>query len=233
MAYKKRLSKVLAASGIASRRACEKLIFNKKVRLNGKIVFLPQTLVDPKEDEIFVKNQLLPSEEKKVYYILNKPKGYVCSNKREGKKRLVIDLFAKEKQRLFTVGRLDKDTTGLLIVTNDGHFANRVIHPSKNIKKEYLVKTAEEISDSMLKELIKGTKIEGNWICPYKVKKLRYNVFKIVVKEGKKREVRLLTQNAKLTPLSLKRIRIGALQLEGLELGQYREMKPTERALFS
>ena len=232
MTQKKRLSKVLAASGIASRRACEALIFNKKVCLNGKIVLLPQTLVNPQKDEITVENKPLPQEEKKVYYILNKPKGYICSNKREKNKRLVIDLFSKEKKRLFTVGRLDRDTTGLLIVTNDGHFANQIIHPSNNITKEYILKTTEDISYASLIKIKKGTKIQGHWISPYKIKKLRCNVVKIAVKEGKKREVRLLAQHAGLTPISLKRIRIGALQLEGVKLGQYREMKPNERALF-
>ncbi|MBM3198304.1 MAG: rRNA pseudouridine synthase, partial [Chlamydiae bacterium] len=130
METKKRLSKVLAAAGVASRRAAEELIFAGKVTVNGSIVTTPQTLVSPKEDAICCEGKKVGYEEAKLYFLLNKPKGYICSNARVGTKKIVRDLFAKIPQRLFTVGRLDRETTGLLIVTNDGHFANKVIHPS-------------------------------------------------------------------------------------------------------
>lgn len=226
----KRLSKALAAAGVASRRACEELIFAGKVTVNGEVIKVPQTLVSWGQDRICVDGKLVQAEEKKVYYILNKPKGYICSNKREGTKRLVVDLFAGEKNRLFTIGRLDRDTTGLLLVTNDGHFAQQVIHPSRNIAKEYLVKTREDISHEMLTKISKGTLIEGVWIKPYKVQKMRKGTLKVVVKEGKKREVRLLVQNAGLEILSLSRIRIGELRLGNLPEGKWREMSKSEKA---
>lgn len=230
---KKRLSKALAAAGIASRRACEELIFGGHVSVNREIVLVPQTLVDWDSDEIRVDDHLIQAEERKVYYILNKPKGCICSNARVGTKRLVIDLFQNLSARLFTVGRLDRDTTGLLLVTNDGHFANRVIHPSSNLSKEYVVKTSQEITDVHLKAMSKGTVIEETWIQPVKVSKVRKGTVKIVVKEGKKREVRLLAENAGLTVLELSRVRIGGLVLGDLPLGSFREMTEAEkRSLF-
>lgn len=144
MEKKKRLSKTLAAAGVASRRAAEELIFEGRVKVNGAVEKVPQTLVDAEADLILVDDEPIKSEERKVYYILNKPHGFVCTNARIGTKKLVIDLFAHLNLRLFTVGRLDRDTTGLLLVTNDGHFANKVIHPSSNIVKEYLIKTSRK-----------------------------------------------------------------------------------------
>lgn len=226
-----RLSKILAASGFASRRACEALIFEGKVRVNGKLVTVPQTFVDPMKDKIYVDDRLIKIHEEKVYYLLNKPKGYICSNKRIGTKKLVIDLFEGEN-RLFTIGRLDRDTTGLLLVTNDGHFAQKVIHPSSNICKEYLVKTQEELTHEHLTALSKGTLIEGKWIRPLKVTKVRRGTVKIAVKEGKKREVRLMVQNAGLNLLSLSRIRIGGLRLGPLEEGEWRTLSEQERHLI-
>jgi len=233
MEQRKRLSKALAAAGIASRRAAEEIIFAGRVKVNGTVVKVPQTRVDWEEDTILVDEALIKGEERKVYFILNKPHGYTCSNTRLGSKRLVIDLFVHLNLRLFTVGRLDRDTTGLLLVTNDGHFANRVIHPSSNITKEYLVKVTQEITDVHLKALSKGTYIEECWIQPVRVEKVRKGTLKVVVKEGKKREVRLLVQNAGLDILELSRIRIGGLRLGPIPEGTFREMTAAEKkALF-
>jgi 23S rRNA pseudouridine2605 synthase len=225
----KRLSKLLAAAGVASRRACEELIFSGQVTVNGKVITVPQTLVSLDKDTILVDHQPIEALEKKVYYLLNKPTGFICSNKRIGRKRLVLDLFAAHEERLFTVGRLDRDTTGLLIVTNDGHFANKVIHPSANLVKEYLVKVSQEISHEHLIAISKGTLIERSWIKPVSVAKVRRGTLKIGVKEGKKREVRLLVTNVGLTLLSLSRIRIGGLILGNLPIGAWRELSSRER----
>lgn len=226
-----RLSKILAAAGVASRRASEHLIFSGQVQVNGKTVLVPQTLVTLGVDEIKVNGTLIKAEEKKVYYILNKPHGYICSNKQVGGKKLVIDLFQHE-QRVFTVGRLDRDTTGLLIVTNDGHFAQKVIHPSANLVKEYLVKTHQEITHEHLESISEGALIENTWIRPFKVTKVRKGTLKVAVKEGKKREVRLLAEKAGLTIESLSRIRIGELTLGTLPEGAWREMTEAEKTLI-
>lgn len=229
MEKKKRLSKALAAAGIASRRAAEEIIFEGRVKVNGQVVKIPQTMVDWDEDIILVDESPIRGEEKKVYFILNKPHGYVCSNTRLGSKKLVIDLFAHLNLRLFTVGRLDRDTTGLLLVTNDGFFANKVIHPSSNISKEYLVKTSQEVTDAHLKDIAKGTYIEDTWIKPVRVEKVRKGTLKVVVKEGKKREVRLLVQNAGLDILELSRIRIGGLRLGPIQEGTFRDMTENDK----
>lgn len=232
MEIKKRLSKALASAGVASRRAAEELIFQGRVSVNGEVVQVPQTLVSWDTDAIRVDERLIQGEEKKYYFILNKPHGFICSSTRIGSKKLVIDLFAHLGCRLFTVGRLDRDTTGLLIVTNDGHFANKVIHPSSNIHKEYLVKTSQEITDLHLKGISKGTYIEGSWIKPVSVEKVRKGTLKVTVKEGKKREVRLLVQNAGLTILELSRIRIGGLRLGPVPEGAFREMSEEEKRVI-
>ncbi|MGL4540681.1 MAG: pseudouridine synthase [Candidatus Rhabdochlamydia sp.] len=232
MEDKKRLSKVLAAAGVASRRASEELIFKGRVTLNGEVVLVPQTLVCAEKDQICVDNEPILPEEKKVYYILNKPNGCVCSNAPLGTKKRVVDLFAHLPYRLFTIGRLDRDTTGLLLVTNDGHFANKVIHPSSNIQKEYLIKTLQEVTDLHLKQISKGMFIDGGFVKPIRVVKVRKGTLKIVVKEGKKREVRLLVQGANLEILELSRIRIGGLLLGPIAEGSFRAMTETEKQII-
>lgn len=232
METKKRLSKALAAAGIASRRKCEELIFAGKVSVNGKVVKVPQTLVSWETDAITISNQKVQTEEKKLYFILNKPKGYTCSNTRIGTKRIVLDLFKGVQERLFTVGRLDRDTSGLLLVTNDGQFANRVIHPSANLMKEYLVKTQFEPFHDHLVRIFQGILIEGDFVKPVRVTKVRDRTLKVVVKEGKKLEVRLLVEQSGLPVVELKRIRIGGLLLGSLPEGTFREMTDQEKEVI-
>lgn len=232
MKDKKRLAKALAAAGVASRRACEELIFTGKVEVNGKIEFVPQTLVSWDEDDILVEGRRIKGEEKKAYYILNKPVGYICSNTRVGSKRIILDLFDDADQRLFTIGRLDRDTSGLLLVTNDGHFAQKVIHPSSRIVKEYLIKTLQEISHEHLQSISEGAFVEGSWVKPVRVTKVRKGTLKIAVMEGKKREVRIFVQKVGLDIVSLERIRIGSLTLGPLPIGTWRDLTEKEKELI-
>ena len=228
---KNRLAKLLAAAGIASRRKCEELIFEGRVKVNGKVTLLPQTMVD-ENDRIECEGEKIKFLESKVYFILNKPEGYLCSPRADGRGKLVLDLFKGVNLRLFTVGRLDRDTTGLLLITNDGKFANRVIHPSSNIQKEYVVKTGNEITDEHLKIISKGTKIEGVLVKPVKVSKVRKGTVKIIVSDGKKREVRYLVQAAGLEVRELKRTRIGGLRLGEIPPGHWREMTEGEKKII-
>lgn len=222
-----RLSKILAERGISSRRGAEKIIEEKRVRVNGVLIKKPLFFVDEENDRITVDDNPIPSKEKKMYLLLNKPKGYLCTNELINKKR-VIDLFRELPYRLFTVGRLDKETSGLLIVTNDGIFANKIMHPSSNIEKEYLAKVANEISHEDLIKISEGTYVEGSFVKPAFVKKVRRGTLKVIVKEGKKHEVRLLIQNTGLKILELKRIRIGPLLLGKMKEGTYRPLKQQE-----
>lgn len=227
-----RLNKFLASCGVDSRRNCDQLVFDGKVKINGLTVLTPGTQVKAETDKVSVNGQLLSPFLEKVYFLLNKPTGYLCSNKRVGKQKLAVDLFPEHFGRLFTVGRLDKDTSGLLIVTNDGDFAQNVIHPSKNIPKEYLVKCKHETDEEHLKVLAGGIYFEGKKIIPLSVTKMRKGTFKITIKEGKKHEVRLLCENAKIKIWQLKRIRIGNLTLGPLKEGAFRPLSTKEKNLF-
>lgn len=228
---KQRLSKTLASCGIASRRACEELIFDGKVKVNGLTVLLPQTMVD-EQDAILIDGKPLAPRESKVYYILNKPAGYICSSKRTNTTKIVLDLFQDESNRLFTIGRLDKDTQGLLLVTNDGKFAHKVMHPSSNINKEYLAKTDHDLTAEHLSAISEGTLVEGVFVKPVRVEKVRKGTLKIVISEGKKREVRHLLASAGLKIKELIRIRIGSLQLGPLAVGSWRPMTEREKQLI-
>ncbi len=229
---KKRLSKALAAAGVASRRACEELIFEGRVKVNGQVVKIPQTLVNWETDRIVVDEVGVSSEQKKVYYMLNKPAGYICTNSRPGRQKIVFDLVPQGNERLFTIGRLDKDTEGLILITNDGHFANDVIHPSSNITKEYVVKTAQEITPEHLETLSQGARVDDKWIRPVSVHKVRRGTFRIIVKEGRKHEVRIIAERAHLKVVELRRVRIGALTLGTLPLGECRVLTAREKELL-
>jgi len=227
-----RLSKVLASAGVASRRACEEMIFAGKITVNGEIVLKPQTLVSLETDKIAVDGTPVRSSQEKIYYILNKPKGYTCSSARSGTKKIVLDLFRDSPYRLFTVGRLDRDTTGLLLLTNDGHFAQNVIHPSKGLAKEYIIKTIQEVTHEHLVHISKGAFVEGVFVKPLRVAKVRRGTIKIAVREGKKREVRVMVQKAGLEIESLHRIKIGDLTLGDLPIGAFRELTEKEKSLL-
>lgn len=229
---KKRLSKALAGAGIASRRAAEEIIFEGRVQVNGETVLQPQHHVDLSIDTVQVDGETIKKEEEKVYFMLNKPTGFLCTNVRPGKKKIVLDLFANVSKRLFTVGRLDKETSGLLLVTNDGEFANRVIHPRSNVIKEYVVKTRHEITPEHLEILSQGARVDDKWVRPVSVKKLRKGTFKICVKEGRKHEVRIITERAGLKAVELTRVRIGSLVLGTLALGEHRALSENELALI-
>lgn len=226
---KQRLSKLMAAAGVASRRHCEEIIFEGRVKVNGHVIKLPQTMVDPFSDRITIDGSLLPRKEEKFYIMLNKPKGFICSHDEKYAGKRVVDIFHHLNKRIFTLGRLDRDTTGLLIVTNDGHFAHNVIHPSANITKEYLVKVNKELTHEHLIELGKGTRVEGVFVKPSRVTKVRRNTVKITVKEGKKHEVRRLIEAAGLETVSLERIRIGGLQLGSLREGEWRPLTENDK----
>lgn len=224
----KRLTQVLQHAGVASRRKAEALIFEGKVRVNGRYVLVPQTIVNTLRDRVDVNGQPV-NEEKKHYFLFHKPKHVLCSHVKYSKKTvLVIDYFAQISSRLFTAGRLDKESTGLMVVTNDGAFAHALMHPSFGITKEYLVKTREEVTDEHLKKMSAGIHIENTLVQPVEIRKVRNGTFKIVLQEGKKHEVRLLVAAANLNLLELKRIRIGPFNLDSLPVGAFRSLSRAE-----
>ncbi len=228
-----RLNKYLALAGFGSRRGVEDLILAGKVKINGKQV-KDLAIQVSSQDKVFVEGKQARSSSY-VSFIVNKPKGYLCSNERtDPRENLVIDLFHKCPERLFTVGRLDKESEGLLLVTNDGDFAQKVIHPSSNIDKEYVADCKQSVSDGMLNALRKGGFIDGVKVVPKRVHRLSTRRFKITVKEGRNREVRRLAARVGLQITSLRRIRIGGLFLSKLEKGEWRELSERQKeSLFA
>jgi 23S rRNA pseudouridine2605 synthase len=227
-----RLNKFLRDSGVGSRRKVEEYILQGLVSINGIEVRDLSTKVS-NEDEICLKGKKIETIKEKFYYLLNKPKGYHCTQSREHAEKIVYDLMPPD-EGLFSVGRLDKDTEGLIIFTNDGDFANKVIHPSSDIKKEYVATTFEEIKIDNLQRIKDGTIIENSFIRPFDVQKMEKRKVKITIKEGKKREVRILLNDAGLKVESLTRVKIGGLTLCNLALGEYKILTSEERdAIFS
>ncbi|GAV77191.1 PseudoU_synth_2 domain-containing protein/S4 domain-containing protein [Cephalotus follicularis] len=239
-----RLSKVLAAAGVASRRSSEELIFEGRVTVNGSVCNTPQTRVDPARDIIYVNGNRLPKKlPPKVYLALNKPKGYICSSGEKDFKSVtsLFDDYLKSwdkrnsgipKPRLFTVGRLDVATTGLIIVTNDGDFAQQLSHPSSKLPKEYIASIDGEVNKRHLIAISSGTVIEGIQCIPDSVELLPRQPdmprprLRIVVHEGRNHEVRELVKNAGLEIYSLKRVRVGGFRLPSdLGLGKHVELK--------
>ncbi|CAM0870818.1 unnamed protein product [Alopecurus aequalis] len=240
-----RLAKVLAAAGVASRRTSEELIFQGKVTVNGSVCTAPQTKVDIAKDSIYVNgNRIAKKLPPKLYFAVNKPKGYICSSGDEKSVVSLLDDYLKgwnklqpgtPKPRLFTVGRLDVATTGLIVVTNDGEFAQKVSHPSSNITKEYVVTIDGAVHKKNLVAISEGTKIDGVKVVPDSVEPLdaqpdtKRTRLKIVVHEGRNHEVRELVQNAGLKVYALKRVRIGRFRLPSdLGIGKMVELKEAD-----
>ncbi len=222
-----RLNTFVARFYPTSRRKAEELIFNGLVEVNGMIQKEPFFRVDPK-DKVLVDKQLIKSRKQTLYYALNKPRCFGCSERRFKQEKLVTDLFPATQGRLFTIGRLDKDSEGLILVTNDGAFANSVSSPKSGVEKEYIVKTVQEISHEHLVQLSKGGFVEGSYVRPKSVIKIRKGTTKVILKEGRKREIRVLFQKAGLEIVELKRVRIGNLQLGSLQPGQFKELLESE-----
>ena len=222
-----RLAKALARAGIASRRKAEQLIFEGRVQVNGHQILLPQHLVDINQDVILVDKKRVTTSQVR-YFILNKPKGYICSAAENIKKRAIDLIPVPSGIRLFTVGRLDKDTEGLLLLTNDGHLAHRLMHPSFETEKEYLAKVDRELLPTHLETIAKGCRIEGAHVRPKRVQKVRRGTLRITLVDGKKHEARELLHHAECEVVSLKRIRIGSLTLGSLPTGSWRELKKEE-----
>lgn len=226
-----RLQKVIAASGVTSRRKAEELIVAGKVKVNGVVVTELGTKVSGK-DEIEV-NGISIKKEDKVFYLLNKPRGVVTTTKDEFNRQTVIDLIDDDR-RIYPVGRLDYDTTGALILTNDGDFANRLIHPRNEIDKVYVAKIKGVPTPSDLMKLKKGIVIDGVKTSRSRVKlrkidkKSGTSIVELTIHEGKYHQVKRMFEAVGLEVLKLKRERIAFLDLKGLNSGEYRRLTPKE-----
>lgn len=226
---KGRIQKLIASSGLCSRRDAEDIIREGRVTVNGRAASLGDS-ADTDSDLILLDGQRLVPE-KKVYIMLNKPTGYECSMDSDSGKSLVTELV-DVPERVFPVGRLDADSRGLLILTNDGDFANRLIHPSSSVDKEYLVTVDGRVSDGDVCALGSGIPIEGTMTRPCTVEVLKrgrsMTLLRFVLHEGRKRQIRLMLEHLGFTVGDLVRERIGPLRLAGLKSGKWRFLAASE-----
>jgi len=222
-----RIQKYLSSAGFCSRRKGEEYIKDGLVKVNGITVTELGTKVDPENDNIEVNQTLILSDQKKVYIALNKPSEYVTSCDHPGEK-IVLDLV-DIPERVYPVGRLDKDSTGLLLLTNDGKLHHRLSHPSFDKEKEYEVTVTKHITDGALKSLEKGMAMMGTRTRPAKIKRISSKRFRIILKEGKNRQVRRMVRKVGSRVSRLKRIRVSNIKLGRLSQGSWRYLGEKEK----
>jgi len=229
---KERLQKVMASAGVASRRECEELILQGSVRVNGRVVDELPAFADPDTDVITVDGRRLAKPEQ-VYFLLNKPRGVICTSDDPQGRPKAVDLVPGGK-RVFCVGRLDADTTGLIILTNDAELTNLLTHPKYKVPKTYVAKIAGRIDNKALESLRKGV-----WLAEGRTARARIKVLKrghneslveITIQQGLNRQVRRMLAKVGLPVQSLKRTRIGSLTVEGIGVGKFRPLSRAEVA---
>lgn len=228
---KMRLQKYIAECGVASRRKSEELIKQGRVKVNGITVSEMGVKVSD-EDVVEVDGRRISLEQKKVYIMLNKPVGYISSVRDQFSRNTVVDLIKGVKERIYPVGRLDYDTSGLLLLTNDGDFAFRLTHPKHEMKKTYIAEVEGVPDSNDIESFQNGLRIEDYVTSPAELtvleKKKSSSMVKVVIHEGKNRQVRKMCDAIGHPVISLKRIAIGDLYLKGLPEGQWRYLKEEE-----
>ncbi|CAM3571037.1 pseudouridine synthase [Erysipelothrix urinaevulpis] len=229
---KMRLQKYIAHAGYCSRRKAEELIDQGKVSVNGNVI-KEQGVQVGSQDEVRIHGQLIELKTEFVYYLINKPKG-VLSTVEDGFDRQTVVDHIKTSERVYPVGRLDKETTGALIVTNDGEFTHTMTHPSFDLEKQYRVSLDGIISYDVINELKEGVTIDGVEYQGVDIKNVKKDETKkrtqltITLYEGKNRQIRKMFEHYKLPVLKLHRFALGPLVMDDLKIGQYRELKPFE-----
>lgn len=231
-----RLQKILAMAGISSRRTAEQLILEGKVSVDGTVVTEMGFKADPEKQQILFDGKPLVPEEKKVFLLLNKPKGYVTTLDDPQGRPIVTALLTGIHARVFPVGRLDIDTEGALLLTNDGDLANKIIHPRNEVKKTYLALVSGQPSPAKLQQLEKGILLEEKKTAPAQVKILEKKptttLIEITIHEGRKRQVRKMFREVGHRVLELKRTAYGNLKLGGLPTGKYKVLGTKDLALI-
>lgn len=226
-----RLQKVMAHAGVASRRKSEEIIAEGRVKVNGEIVTEMGFKVDPEQDEIIVDGEVI-SKEKKRYILLNKPEGYITTVSDPEGRPTVMDLIPDLEQRLYPAGRLDYDSSGLLIMTNDGDLTYKLTHPKKEVDKKYRVLAEGELQQEDFDKFEAGMIIDGQKTAPAKVSAVSYHnnktQFDIVIHEGRNRQVRRMAKIAGFSVISLKRTAFAFLTLKGVREGEFRYLSDQE-----
>lgn len=225
-----RVNKYLASTGICSRRKADEFIKEGRIKINGKDVEQGQQ-VDVENDVVEFDGERVSLEEEKEYFLLNKPAKVLCAVSDESNKKLVTDLI-DTKNRIYPVGRLDYETEGLIILTNDGDFFNKIIHPRAMVYKTYLAKLRGQISEEALKHLEEGVELDDGMTLPSKVKLVnddsKNSWIRISIREGRNRQVRRMCKEVGNEVLYLKREAIAGLRLQNLASGEYRHLKTEE-----
>ncbi|MCP3954792.1 MAG: rRNA pseudouridine synthase [Desulfobacterales bacterium] len=223
-----RLQKFLSAAGVCSRRKGETFILAGRVTVNGERVTVLGTRVDPDTDRVRVDGRPATLKADHVYIVLHKPEGYVTSCDHPGED-IVLDLVDIQT-RLFPVGRLDKESTGLLLLTDDGRIHHRLSHPSFDHEKEYDVTVAKPLSEGVVKKLARGVALRGKKTRPAKVRRLSAKRFNIILQEGRNRQIRRMVAKVGNEVVGLKRVRVAHIRLNNLKQGRWRHLSDTERA---
>lgn len=233
MSHLIRLQKVLAERGVASRRKAEILIQEGRVSVNGQIITKMGTKIDPSKAKIEVDGTIIKGPAKTVFIMLNKPKGYLSTVRDERGRKTILDLIPQKKLgRLWPCGRLDKDTTGLILLTNDGDLGLKLTHPKFGVEKTYLVQVKDRVSEKELASLRRGIVIEGRRTRPARVILINSNSLvtnlKFIIREGRKRQIRLMCRAVKHPVIKLKRIQYGSLKLDNLKESFWRSLTKDE-----
>ena len=227
-----RLNKFLSTAGVASRRKCEELIKNGEIKVNGAVVTNLATVINEKKDIVEYKGESLQLPSSFVYLKMNKPKGYACTANDEKGRKTIFDLLDDKSVRLFNVGRLDYDTEGLIFLTNDGEFANNIIHPKFEIEKEYIVTVEGRMQESEFAVLRKGAVVNGERMPEAKVKPISFDgkvtKVSVVITEGQNRQVRRMFEAIGRDIKLLKRVRIGNVHLGNLYRGKTKPLTQEE-----
>ena len=227
-----RLQKILSRAGIASRRAAEQMILDGRVKVDGKVVNELGTKFDITTNKISVDDKLISYNEKKMYILLNKPKNVLSTAKDDRGRKTVIDLITDIAERIYPVGRLDYDTEGLILLTNDGELMNAVLHPKFQINKTYLAKVTGEITEAKLNKLRTGIQLEDGLTAPAKVRVIGRSSteakIEITIHEGRNRQVRRMFAAIGCEVKKLKRIKFVNLLIQDLKIGQYRQLTEIE-----
>lgn len=228
-----RLQKYMADCGVASRRACEVMIQEGRVQINGVTVTQPGTTVDETAPnlKVTVDGNPIQATQKPTYILFYKPQGVVTTANDQFGRKCVLDFFRERKERLFPVGRLDYDTEGLLLLTNDGNLTYRMTHPKHELEKTYVAKVEGQITEVAIEQLRNGVDIDGDGrlTAPAKVRKLDGHTLEIIIHEGRNRQVRKMCAKVGNPVVHLKRIAIGPLKLDSLcKPGDFRELTAAE-----
>lgn len=226
-----RLQKLIARAGICSRREAEKIISAGRVTVDGKVITELGTKADPSKNKIRVDGKPLKICAEKIYLLLNKPRGYVSTVKDERGRKTVLELLGENfSERVYPVGRLDLNSEGLLILTNDGDLTNALIHPRFEIKKTYRAKISGDVTEEKLDKLRAGIELDDGLTAPAEVYLLEKNLVEITIHEGRNRQVRRMFAAIGCDVKRLKRVKFAGLTIDGLKVGQYRELTAEEVA---